>query len=190
MLKMTVALAVALYAGFVIWGTPSETLTAERAGSAAPVRTAAAMDYDRPVILSQTATGAAVARDAVTELVVPDAATIAASAPDPEAVEPASRTIGEPIVISLVENAEEPEAPSAATDAATAAPEATAGRYRVSGTRVNMRSGPSTADAVVDSLPGGTLAEVIGEETDGWVQIRDVNSGLTGYMAARFLEPA
>lgn len=175
---MTFTLVAALYVGFVVWGEPtSDALTTEQS-----TRTAALTDspeFAEPVILTANAeTGATVTRAAVTDVVVPDAAAIAASAPAPSIAAP--RLIGEPVVVSLV-------APSAPTPAAA---EAAENLYRVSGSRVNMRSGPSTSNAVVDSLPGGTLAEMIGDEVDGWVQIRDIASGQTGYMAARFLEPA
>ncbi len=53
-----------------------------------------------------------------------------------------------------------------------------------------MRGGPSTADGVIDSLAEGTLAEAIGETVDGWREIRDVETGRTGFMSARFLQPA
>lgn len=176
MLKMTFTLVAALYVGFVVWGEPtSDALTTEQ-----NTRTAALTDtpeFAEPVILTANAeTGATVTRGAVTDVVVPDAATIAASAPAPSIDAP--RLIGEPVVVSLVA----PSAPAATQTAENL--------YRVSGSRVNMRSGPSTSNAVVDSLPGGTLAETIGDEVDGWVQIRDIASGQTGYMAARFLEPA
>lgn len=178
MLKMTFTLVAALYAGFVVWGEP----TTDALTTGQSTRTAAlgsAPEFAEPVILTaDTATGATVTRTAVTDVVVPDAATIAASAPAPSIVAP--RLIGEPVVVSLVT----PSAPAAAT------PRTQDDLYRVSGSRVNMRSGPSTSNAVVDSLPGGTLTEMIGDEANGWVQIRDIASGQTGYMAARFLEPA
>lgn len=182
MLKMTFTLAVALYAGFVVWGVPVDKISNDR-----PARTVAvaslATEYDKPVIVSQGGTGVVVTRAAVSATIVPDAATIAASAPLPTALE-APRQIGEPVVVSLIR----PDAPEAVVGAGIEA-EVT-GLYKVSGTRVNMRSGPSTANTVVESLTGGSLTELIGEEQNGWVQIRDIASGQTGYMAARFLEPA
>ncbi|SDZ56027.1 SH3 domain-containing protein [Jannaschia faecimaris] len=181
MFKMTFALAVALYSVFVIWGTPSERLTTERGPRDVEVASAT-VEYDTPVMItSQAQDGAAVTRAAVMDILVPDAATVAASAPAPESMRNAPRQIGEPVVVSLVQ----PDASSA-----TATESEVETLYIVSGSRVNLRSGPSTADAVIDSLPGGTLTQIIGQELDGWIQVRDVTSGLTGYMAARFLEPA
>ncbi len=59
----------------------------------------------------------------------------------------------------------------------------------VTGSRVNLRSGPSTANAVVMSLGFGAEAELIEEMSNGWTHIRDLESGRAGYMAARFLSP-
>jgi SH3-like domain-containing protein len=91
------------------------------------------------------------------------------------------RLVGEPALVSLV---------SPAVPAAAAERDAGSDLLRVTGSRVNMRSGPGTANAVVDSLPRGTLAEPIGTPIDGWQEIRDVESGLVGFMSARFLEPS
>lgn len=185
MIKMTFTLAVALYAGFVIWGDPGQEMTAE---ASAPnlVLAGSSAEFAQPVIMTQAnAADAQVTRAAVIDVIVPDAATIAASAPSPEAtLGSGPRLIGEPVVVSLVR----PDLPIAA--APQAAQTGSADLYKVSGTRVNMRSGPSTSNAVVDSLSGGTLTEIISDERNGWVEIRDVVSGQTGYMAARFLEPA
>lgn len=59
----------------------------------------------------------------------------------------------------------------------------------VTGSRVNMRAGPSTANPVVVALGFGAEAELIEEVAGGWTQIRDIESGRVGYMAARFLSP-
>ncbi|CTQ50082.1 SH3 domain-containing protein [Jannaschia donghaensis] len=183
MLKMTFTLAVALYAGFVIWGDPQSDLLTERSTRDTAIAAASAGEFSQPVIMTDDQAGAVVTRAAMIDTVVPDAATIAASAPDPSETRRGPRLIGEPVVVSLVEAS----APITATDAG---PAIDSDLYKVSGSRVNMRSGPSTANTVVDSLPGGTLTEMIGEVSDGWAEIRDVASGRTGYMAARFLEPA
>lgn len=181
MFKMTLALAVALYAGFVVWGDPSEAVSSGE--SVADIPTAMAIvEYERPVILSEAGSEAVVTRAAVSETIVPDAATIAASAPAPSASATDGGSIGVPVLVSLVQ----PDG-STAVDPSVEVPGADL--FKVSGSRVNLRSGPSTANTVVDSLVGGTVTEMLGEEQDGWVQIRDVSSGLTGYMAARFLEP-
>ncbi|WGH79188.1 SH3 domain-containing protein [Jannaschia ovalis] len=176
---MTFTLAVALYAGFVIWGRPVDGL-AEASTEAAPIETAA-VDYDRPTILSVDAAEPAVTR----AFVAPDPAVVAASAPAPTADFGRLRDIGEPLVVSLVD----PGAPAPDAEAETTQP--AGGPFLVvTGTVVNMRSGPSTANPVVDSLAEGTLTEPLGAPVDGWQEIRDVSTGLTGYMAARFLSPS
>jgi hypothetical protein len=182
MLRLTFTLAAALYAGFVIWGEPEgDALTAREMPTpvfATVVQTDGA--FDSPTVLgSARGAEAVVTRAAVapTPLAAPDPATIAASAPPPGSLQP--RLIGEPVVVSLVAPAETAREEAAAQDL-----------VRVTGSRVNMRSGPGTGNAVLDSLPQGTLAEPLGEPVDGWQEIRDVETGRTGFMAARFLEPA
>ena len=59
----------------------------------------------------------------------------------------------------------------------------------VTGSRVNLRAGPSTGQAVVTQLGLGDRAELLSNTADGWVQIRHVESGRIGYMSADFLSP-
>ncbi|MCT8159295.1 SH3 domain-containing protein [Pseudoruegeria sp. SHC-113] len=59
--------------------------------------------------------------------------------------------------------------------------------WYVTGSRVNMRSGPSTANGVLASLTRGSAAEMIALEANGWARIRDLTTGQTGYMSAKFL---
>jgi hypothetical protein len=127
---------------------------------------------------------AEVTRASVDASAMPDPAIIATSAPPPSARQPSP--IGEPVVVSLI------RAPEAAETAASpeAEPPLPETLVRVTGSRVNMRAGPSVADGVVDSLPRGTLAEPVGEPRNGWQQIRDVETGMTGWMFARYLAPA
>ena len=60
--------------------------------------------------------------------------------------------------------------------------------FTVIGTRVNLRAGPSTATDVVMSLSRGSVTEALAPEADGWINIRDLNTGLSGFMASQFLE--
>ena len=179
MIRMTLALAVALYAGLVIWGDPVTEATAgttpAATDAAVAVAIAGAADFDRPVILSDDAGAPQVTRAAVTRTVVPEAAAIA------EATVTEGRAPGEPTLVSLVPREAAPAAEAPAADGP---------RLRVSGDRVNMRAGPSTANPVVASLVAGTLAEPVGEPEGGWIEIRVVETGTTGFMAARFLDPA
>lgn len=57
----------------------------------------------------------------------------------------------------------------------------------VAGNRVNLRQGPGTNHQVLDTLARGTEAELIAVNDDGWAQIRLIESGKTGWMAARLL---
>ena len=59
-------------------------------------------------------------------------------------------------------------------------------RY-VSGTRVNMRSGPGTSYAVLDTLDGGTATEVLEVDASGWARIRLSGTDRIGWMAERLL---
>ncbi len=60
----------------------------------------------------------------------------------------------------------------------------------VTGTRVNLRQGPSTEAQVLATLVKGDEAEVVGDAQSGWMNIRDLKSGAVGYMSADFLASA
>lgn len=60
-------------------------------------------------------------------------------------------------------------------------------RVYVTGSRVNMRAGPTTGADVVAALPRGTEVIDLGEAAPGWSQIRVADSGQRGFMATRFL---
>lgn len=57
----------------------------------------------------------------------------------------------------------------------------------VTGNHVNLRAGPSTGAAVLGALVRGDRAELIGADGAGWVLIRAVSTGVEGYMADRFV---
>ncbi|WP_157937574.1 SH3 domain-containing protein [Oceaniglobus roseus] len=56
----------------------------------------------------------------------------------------------------------------------------------VTGSRVNLRAGPSTSDSVVGQVVEGDLAEVL-EENGGWYRIRTSDGGQTGFIYGKFL---
>lgn len=58
---------------------------------------------------------------------------------------------------------------------------------QVAGSRVNMRAGPGTDYSVLDTLSGGTQAEVIEVNASGWARIRLPDTGQIGWMAERLL---
>lgn len=77
----------------------------------------------------------------------------------------------------------------AATDAKAqaVAPQAqTAALHYVSGTRVNLRAGPGTGNAVVGQMVFGDTAEVLGD-TDGWYQVRSTDGTVSGWIFGKFL---
>ncbi|MCP5037238.1 MAG: SH3 domain-containing protein [Rhodobacteraceae bacterium] len=57
----------------------------------------------------------------------------------------------------------------------------------VTGSKVNMREGPSTGDNIVAALLRGTAVDDLGEAAPGWSAIRVIETGEIGYMATRFL---
>ena len=57
----------------------------------------------------------------------------------------------------------------------------------VAGSRVNMRQGPGTNFPVLDTLDGGTQAEVLEINANGWAQIEVLNTGQIGWMSTRLL---
>ena len=59
----------------------------------------------------------------------------------------------------------------------------------VTGTRVNMRTGPGTNFDVITQLVQGDQAEVLQSSDNGWVNIRVLATGEEGWMAARLMTP-
>lgn len=57
----------------------------------------------------------------------------------------------------------------------------------VTASRVNVRSGPSTANPVLGQLVRSEIVRVISPEENGWVKILVEGAGVEGYMAAEFL---
>ncbi|MBJ3763579.1 SH3 domain-containing protein [Maribius pontilimi] len=61
--------------------------------------------------------------------------------------------------------------------------------HYVTGNRVNVRSGPSTANDVVDQVVRDQRVEVLDETPDGWMRIRIVDTGTEAFIFGRFLAP-
>lgn len=57
----------------------------------------------------------------------------------------------------------------------------------VTASRVNVRSGPSTANPVLGQVVRTEIVQVISPIENGWVKISVEGDGVEGYMAARFL---
>ena len=58
--------------------------------------------------------------------------------------------------------------------------------WYVTGSTVNLRSGPSTSNAVVGQVSLGDAAETLSDTSADWIQIRTAN-GQTGWIFGRFL---
>ena len=58
--------------------------------------------------------------------------------------------------------------------------------WYVTGTRVNLRSGPGTGNAVVGQMALGDAAEVL-DNRDGWYQVRATNGDTAGWIFGKFL---
>lgn len=110
---------------------------------------------------------------------------VAAITQTPASITPATE---EPVVTEVV--AEIAPVIEPVVEEAAVTPAAPAIDLRaVAGTRVNMREGPGTNYGVIDTLTGGTQAEVIEVNADGWARIRLVGTNQTGWMAERLLNP-
>lgn len=73
-----------------------------------------------------------------------------------------------------------------AADAPLATADAAPKLWYVSGTRVNLRAGPGTGNAVVGQLVLGDAAQVLGD-ADGWYEIRSADGALSGWVFGKFL---
>lgn len=69
---------------------------------------------------------------------------------------------------------------------ASAAAEDVQPMWYVSGSRVNLRAGPGTGNAVVAQLGFGTEAEVLSDTSSDWIQIRTAD-GTGGWIYSTFL---
>ncbi|WP_417239950.1 SH3 domain-containing protein [Celeribacter halophilus] len=81
-----------------------------------------------------------------------------------------------------------PAAPApSALNTGTADPASGMVLREVTASRVNVRSGPSTANPVLGQLVRSEIVRVISPEENGWVKILVEGAGVEGYMAAEFL---
>jgi hypothetical protein len=159
MLRLSLMLGTAIYAGLVIMSEEMPDVSVDVG------RAALAVDVSAPV-----------AGPAPDVLVTADGRTLAIA----QVIDPASTLL--PDQVALV-STRGPEALTAS--ASVGLPDLP--MVEVTGTQVNLRAGPSTDTAVLGSLVRGERAEVIGADGNGWVLIRAVSSGVEGYMADRFV---
>ncbi|WP_292285205.1 SH3 domain-containing protein [Marivita sp.] len=86
----------------------------------------------------------------------------------------------EPDRETLVDTAPEPEVPA---DTQAVLEEAAPDLRFVDGDRVNMRGGPGTDYAVIGKLQRNDMVEVIEDEGDGWLRLRETLTGNEGWIA-------
>lgn len=58
--------------------------------------------------------------------------------------------------------------------------------WYVTGSRVNLRAGPGTGNAVVGQVALGDATEVL-DDRDGWYQVRTSDGGVSGWIYGKFL---
>ncbi|MDW4500544.1 SH3 domain-containing protein [Sulfitobacter sp. D35] len=106
----------------------------------------------------------------------PDDADVTAALEEALVDAPTSQEATEVVLPSLIFEGE-----SYAANSAAAAPGADI--RQVTGTLVNVRGGPGTDFEVVGQLSEGAPVEIIRDNGAGWVQMRPVDGGETGWMA-------
>jgi hypothetical protein len=165
MLRLTLMLSAAIYAGLVIYsdGVPPEDAGGTEVARAAPLLDATLPARAAPADRLTTADGRVLTIAAVIDPVALD--------DGQTAVHLVSTRTAETVIASA--SAGQPEWPI----------------VEVTGNSVNLRAGPSTGDAVLVALVRGEQAELITSLDNGWAQIRTVETGVEGYMADRFLSP-
>lgn len=133
-----------------------------------------------PDTMTQSDTGKTEMNDSITVALrsdaSPDTATRIRETPTPSPTSTSASTLA----------AAQKPAVETSTPEATPTPEPTPMLY-VTGSRVNVRGGPSTAFGVINALGYGSKVEDLGDASDGWREVRIVETGERGFMAGRFL---
>ena len=184
MLRLTFLLCSGLFLVMLLGGRDFGQLRpglAEAAAEAKAVPVAAAV----PAV--ETAALAPDAAAVVPDLAMPVAVATVVVAPvtaNPVVVTVAPAPVVEPAGTGVFTLATYADAP-----VATATPEASADGeiWYVAGNSLNVRSGPSTDDAVVGKLTRGEAMLVVAREGDEWARIKIEGDGIEGYVATRFL---
>jgi len=149
--------------------------------------------WDDVVVADATADSAPAAQPQVTRGQTASLIAVSAPAIEETTLEPtlavATAPAAEPVAEVVV--AEETIETQIVEEVLTAAVETPAADMRyVAGSRVNMRTGPSTNYGVLDTLTRGTEAEVIEVDDFGWARVRITETGQIGWMAERLLTDA
>ena len=114
-------------------------------------------------------------------VVAADGRLIAEAVTEPEAVSDATDAAVE-AVLAEVAGAGEPAEGADATGGAPALPV-----QFVTATRVNLRAGPGTDNAVIGQVEFADAVSVVALLDNGWAEIQIEGAGGTGFVAARFL---
>lgn len=72
--------------------------------------------------------------------------------------------------------------------AAAAAPSPGPPYFYVAVNSLALRSGPSTGNRILTTLPLNNQVEMLGMNSGGWSQVRDTRTSIIGWVAARYLE--
>lgn len=105
------------------------------------------------------------------------------------APEPVPAPAPEPVVVEAPEPAPPPQAEPQPEPQPEPEPDPVFTVLYVTGSKVNLRAGPSTGEAIVTALHQGDAVDELEPEQDGWSYIRAQESGAVGFMATRFLSP-
>lgn len=121
----------------------------------------------------------------------PDPAPPPAEAPAEPTAEPPAEPAAAPAAAPLPDDGLQFTSladPSVTTAVVVPEPEALPRDLRiVTGSRVNMREGPSTAYPIVLTLNGGTMTEVLEQDPGGWARVRVLDAGVEGWISGRML---
>ena len=195
-IRLTALLCASLYGGMVIFGTEQSGTTVAGASQAGFTPVSSRSDISSSA--SPFAVSAAFAADApqVDILAAIETAKAESDAEGPNfpAVPNTVFVVGadekKPNGLIRITAADAPaDMRRAKPDAAASGTDANANVVEVTGAVVNLRSGPSTNTSVVTRLKRGVRAEVVANNGDGWMKIRDLSSGAEGYMSGNFLSP-
>ena len=114
---------------------------------------------------------------------------VAAVEPVVEPTPEVSRSVATPVAIAAPVSAPEPAVevalatPESAPVVVESAPENTV--WYVTGTRVNVREGPSTNYAVLGKVVYGDAFLLVSDPDSDWIKIRIEGDGVEGYIAKR-----
>lgn len=146
--------------------------------TAEPVMTAAPPDLENPQPLTVSESSSPV--DTVkTELLTPRSNELIATRTGLRFADPASVFVVENRIKTAVQE-----------QAANTMPFAGHPLWRVTASRLNVRTGPSSNDAAIGAITRGTIVAVVGSDLSDWLMIRATEPALEGYVARRFMEPA